>query len=66
MTCRHPVWEVILNTAERRKIEAVIELCREARERLQPNAPFRLRVLLDMTLLELGKELARLNGDRAV
>ncbi|WP_170249115.1 hypothetical protein [Methylobacterium haplocladii] len=57
---------MILNTAERRKIEAVIELCREARERLQPNAPFRLRVLLDMTLLELGKELARLNGDRAV
>lgn len=57
--------EEALNTAELARIETVIELCCRARDRLKPDASFRLRVLLDMTLLELGKELARLGTDPA-
>ncbi|MCE4222539.1 hypothetical protein HCU64_02135 [Methylobacterium sp. C25] len=57
--------EVILDTKERQKIESVIELCRNAKKRLPSNAPFRLKVLLDMTLLELSKDLAQRADDRA-
>ncbi|GLS44467.1 hypothetical protein GCM10007884_24550 [Methylobacterium brachythecii] len=38
--------------------ELVGELFREAREKLGPNASFRLRVLLDMALVELDREAA--------
>ena len=57
--------EVILDTKERERIESVIELCRSAKKRLPSNASFRLRVLLDMTLLELSKDLAKRRDNRA-
>jgi hypothetical protein len=49
----------IRDATERDRVESAIRRCRDAKEQLGPKASFRLRVLLDMTLLELEKELAR-------
>lgn len=53
-----PVVEVNVSRHERARIEEVIELFLEARKRLGNNGSFTTRVLLDMLLLELGRELA--------
>ncbi len=46
-------------------IEQVIDLCLEAREKLGCQRSMRLRILLDILLLELGRELARLAEQEA-
>lgn len=48
-----------MSVIERDRIEAIVDLCLTARKRLGSDGSFRSRVLLDMLLLELGKELAR-------
>ena len=45
-----------------RALEEAIVLCIEARERLGAYAPSPIRLLLDMLLLELGRELAKAAG----
>ena len=48
-----------MSALERVRLEEMIELFLETRKKLGSDGSFRVRVLLDMVLLELGKELAK-------
>ncbi|GEO99009.1 hypothetical protein [Methylobacterium haplocladii] len=57
--------EVDVSSRERAKMEEVIELFLEARRRLGSDGSFTTRVLLDMLLLDLGRELVALSGKKS-
>lgn len=52
-----------MTTSERARIEQAIELFLEARKMLGSDGSFRSRVLLDMLLLQLGKEFAESSNE---